>query len=332
MADETTDTPVVNDSDATPDTTSEPTGTVDERRFKFIEEQLAASESETNETPVAEETPAAEVDPDGDGKPAVDPAVATPEKLVLTDEQLADSAYWGSLDKDGWARMERDYPVETKHLRSAQAAATRLVNEARAKTAATAQPAVPAEDQPDPYEEAYRKINSFDEAEVREGHRELVKLEVAQGFKEMGLDPVRIAAKREAEEAYSVALQAVPEIAKISDAELGAAVDADPDLMELLELAESSSDPAHRIKLKSNVMRRAAAAVLSGKKAAEATSAVALKAAADKKAADQKRLRSNASTSAAAIAASPSGNAVKGKQTRLEYIEARLAEAARAAH
>lgn len=331
MADETLETPVVNDSDAPPDPATEPTGTVDERRLKFIEEQLAASESETEGTTEAEETPVVVADPDGAETPAGDPAVATPEKLVLTDEQLADSAYWGGLDKDGWARMERDYPAETRHLKSAQAAATRLVNEARAKAAALAQPAVPAEDQPDPYQEAHRKINSFDEDEVLEGHRMLAKLTVAQELKDMGLDPVRIAQKRDAEEAYGIALRAVPEIAKISDAELGAAVDADPDLLELLELAETSSRE-QKVKITANVMRRAAGAVIASRKTSEATSAVTLKAAADKKAADQKRLRSNASTSAAAIAASPSGSAVKGKRTRLEFIEEKLAEAARASH
>lgn len=109
----------------------------------------ATTDSATVAAPSAEvpavEAPAGVVPAPVETTPPAPLAVA--DDTPYTPEQLKDSAFWGSLDREGWAKAERLHPVETKLIKSAQAAASRLVNAARKEAPAEpVQPAQPAEE------------------------------------------------------------------------------------------------------------------------------------------------------------------------------------------
>jgi len=294
---------------------------LDERLQAYVDEQvgLATTEQETVEEPKPEEAapaPAAGEAKTDEAKPDTKEAAA---KVEVAPEQLGDPKYWGSLDADGWQRMERDYPVETKHVKAAQAAATRIVNEARKSTQeppkeeSNATPMKP--DLTEAIKAAKRKRDSLDEDESLEGELELAELLTQQ--REGKRREVLAAQQKEMNgilaNAKELAVAEEPELANTSDDELDAVVDKSPKMRRALSAAIHHPDSAQRAQLIADVMVDAYGVLKSTRQSATATEAK--RKADEKTAADQARMRSNANNSSVPIAETPSGKSQSGPKT-----------------
>jgi hypothetical protein len=213
-----------------------------EQRFdKFVQSEsegatqdAPAGEKPADEAPVKPEAAAA------DAKPDEKTPVEEPAKIEVTPEQLADTKYWGSLDADGWKRMERDYPVATAHVKAGQAAASRIVAEKRAAVAATPPPErhdeTPSDEEFSPeYLEAVELSQSLDVKEAAKGRRLLAKFDAQVIAKEIGVDPEANKQQAVAQSAFTAAVKEVPELAKYDMQELAKIVEADPALKYLVE-------------------------------------------------------------------------------------------------
>lgn len=274
----------------------------------------------------ADESEGAGVEP-STGEPGQQTADAQPQKVPVTPEQLADSKYWGGLDKEGWARMERDYPVESKSVKSAYATASKIAGEARKLARAEAAQAPLDNDA----EEAYRLYNSLNEEEHRRGMDMLLDIKIRQTLPKIGIDPVAGEAQAVVREAYSHALSVMPELADIADKDLDAVVDADEGMLDDLRLA-ATLNKEQRLALTSSVMRRAGRAVLANKQAAASATDAQQKAETAKRAAAQQRAKSNMNNPAALVADTASGRTPSAEMTMEEYVHKRWnAEAQRAA-
>lgn len=285
--------PVIEEGTETPaaPAAEEKPPSIDDRLGAIVDKFTSQADAEETapEKPAAEAAPAkAEAKPDGsEAKPGETPA--QPGKIVATDEQLADPAFWGSLQTaEQWQAMERDYPVETRHVKAAQAAASRIVNAARKDAAATPPPkrddATPSDEEFSPeYLEAIELSQSLDVKEAAKGRRLLAKFDAAVIAKEIGIDPEQSKADAVAQTAYRAALEqaadfGVPELAKYDMLELAKIVEADPALKYLVEVVGTPEAITSAMLSSAKTYKE--------QKAAAATKAAADKAAADAKAAE----------------------------------------------
>ncbi len=306
------------------------TASFDERLEKFVTEQVSATtDSASTEEPVTEEAPAP-----AETEKVEEPAPVVPEKIVVTDEQLRDKKYWGGLDAAGWQRMERDYPVATAHVKAAQAAGTRIVNEAREAAAAMKPKEEPtSEATPKKVSTEMRaallKAQSLDEDEAIEGAAEVARLTVREER-----ERERTAQAEEAQvasevltNAYNLAVSELPALKTIPDKDLDAEVEGSPKMMRKINAATSHPDREQRELLIADVMVEAGRSIVAKRQAA--VDADAQKKAADKKAADQARLRSNERNPSAHIVDTQSGKGPGGKKTiekdGLTFVQNQLA-------
>lgn len=280
--------------------------------------QSAAEESAPADTPETPEAPAADAP-----EPKADETPKEPESEKITPDQLADKAFWGRLDKAGWERMEREHPVATAIVKAGQAAATRIVNEARKETPK------PAEERTDTTKQetlspemtaAFAKMQSLDQTEALEGFREMQKLALLETLPQFGFDPNRAKAEQLASESYSQAVGEMPELGKLDPIALDAVVEADPVLMALVETGT-----------KKNVvvaMKRAGETLISKQKAESDNAAAKQREKDEQTKRHQQKLRSNASIPGQVVVEQPSGGSPKGKPSMEEFAAKLYNEAA----
>lgn len=299
-----------------------------EQRMNAIYEQhestVAAQDATTADKPVTESQPAeADAKPDGE----VVAAEATPteaQKVVVTDEEMRDQAFWGRLDKAGWERMERDYPVQTSLIKSAQSAASKLVEAAR--KAAPPAPESRTEAQPEEefspeYLAAVELSQSLDTIEAARGRRQLLKMEAEIIAKEIGVDPNRNKANALVNESVRLASEAMPELTSLASTEAGraeidAVIDANPALAALV----ATNIPANL----AIVLQEAGKTVIANRKATAGKASVE-KAKADavqKKQETQKVVQANARPASADVVNSRGAGA--GKPSMREAMEAKF--------
>jgi hypothetical protein len=215
-----------------PDESQEPTTEQPQSLHERLEETydgLTSSEASAEETAAATTATTdatSTTEQNGDAAPA-ETAAVVPEKIEVTPEQLDDNAYWGALDAQGWQRMLRDYPVQTKLYKASQAAGTRLVNAARKEAEAlrngNRDAALPQETRTDtqsdeePLPELLAAIElsqSFDPKEAAKGHLEIARLTAATVAREIGVDPAAARANKVYVEALTDAVEDFPDLAK----------------------------------------------------------------------------------------------------------------------
>lgn len=282
-------------------------------------EQVAAEESDTETTETTEQTAPQGEQSDADGK-TTETQEAKPEEI--TPEQIADPAFWGRLDKAGWERMEREYPVQTRHVKAAQQAASRIVNEAR-KTAQT--PAEPANGKPtEPsisteLQDAIRRANDLDETVAAKGLKDIVRLTLKEALPEFGLNPDAAKASAIAQTAYASVVAETPEIANLDLKELDAIVDASPALTNILNRAQTLPDDI-RTSLTMDVMRQAADSLMTKKKAEQEATAAREANKTAKVKETQRKVNSNASIPSNAVVNSPAAGAPTGKKTVEQFV------------
>lgn len=273
------------------------------------------SEAGASDSPAVDETPAAEgteKHPDGsDIKPKETPK-PEPEKIDVSPDQLADTAYWGKLDADGWKRMERDYPVATAYAKAGQAAATRMTNAARKEATPTQERSTPLPND-EPSAEliaAVEMSQSLDPKEAARGHVRIAKLTAPAVLKENGFDPATAQAKATVDSAYLAAVAELPELATLDPKELDVVVDSNRTLKALVNIGTPEALTEAMI---------GAGQILSDRKKAAAATAATTKAAADaKKKETQKVVRSNAApASAGALASHGASPDTRTRQERM---------------
>lgn len=303
-----------------------------------VEKLIADNWSRVTEENATEEPAAAELQaPAGSGKPSDETKpqaeTAPPEDgwIPPTPEQTADTKFWGGLDKAGWERMERDFPVATAHVKAAIAAGSRFVNEAR--KAAQQPPAEAANAQPTDTSNAellaaMEKANSLDPKEAAEGLQKIVDLRLKPMLKEYGLDPVMASANRVYRNAYASVVEVMPEIAKLDPKELDAVVDSNPALLDLLDTATDELPEKKRIAITASVMKVAAQTVVAKKASETATNAANEQRKIEATKAAQRKVNSNANIVSNVVVESPAGGAPKGKKTVMEIIEEKWPSAA----
>jgi hypothetical protein len=310
------------------------TPSLDERMTKTAErligEAAAAESASATTTEGHTEAPA---EAKADEKPN-ETTEAKPD--AITPEQLADPKFWGQLDKPGWERMERDFPVATRHVKAAQAAATKIVNAARQTTPKPAEERTETQTQqkqsltPE-LQEAWRKKNSFDPAEALEGEREWNKLILRESLPEFGFDPAAHQAHAIATSAYAAAIEVLPDLKQFSDAELDAAVESDPALMRMLSVADKLPDNASRVEMIAGVMIKAGQTLTAQKQSATAKQAAAEAAKNETTKLKQAKERSNANVASSAVAETSASGAPRKKPSMEERAAEMWNEAAQTA-
>jgi hypothetical protein len=338
------DSALATEAPATPAAT-EPAATPESKPLEleeFVHQQFekhgepAAAEGGTKEAPAAPEAKVAEA-------PAVTPEPEKPAVAVqppFTAEELGEEGFLGRLTKDGWAKLEAYNPDLFKLAKTVARMQGTVFEQKRQLETALAQPRPAVQEKPpepevDPYLEALEKTDSLDPKDRAEGFRVLARLEaekLLEPYKET-LQRTTIASQSvEIEKAaYMAALQSMPEaeraeFTKLPSAELDAAVEGDPDLMDDIELAVTL-EPQARMRLRAKVMRRAGKIVIDKraqtKAAADAERAVAEKATKD--AATQTRLKSNQSNPSTTVADTPGGKLPKGETSIEDFVHSKVA-------
>jgi len=274
-------------------------------RQEAIFDKFVTTETGGSDSPVADAKPAAEgteaADPDGGDIKPEEQSRVEPEKIVVSPDQLADTAYWGKLDADGWKRMERDYPTETKLVKSWQATVTRVENRKRVEAQAPPpeQRSTTLPDDEKPSAEllaAVRMSQSLDDDEAARGHLLIAKLTTPAVLKENGFDPAKAQAQATVDAAYAAAVVELPELATFASAELDEAVNSNRTLKALVNIGTPEALTEAMI---------GAGQILSDRKKAATATAAATKAAADaKKKETQRVVQSNAAPASAGALAS----------------------------
>lgn len=291
-----------------------------ERMAKSVAEAWpgATTDSATVTTPSADEPPPAAQA--GVEQVAVENTPAAPtatpgDDEPFTPEQLRDTAFWGRLDKDGWAKAERLHPVETRLVKSAQAAASRIVN--AAKKDAPAEPTQPvtqtaAEPEQQLSAEQQAILDDIDLGTPTERLKAFQKLALMTIEEVPVIKSTREAEQKQAlmDKAYNLAvngdetldLPAFPELDQLTEAELTAAYNADPEAKVMVGLGTY-----HAIALG---MRRAGQLALAQKRENDA-----------KFQAEQDKLRRNANTPVSnAVKPGAGGPIPQAPQTPLEFV------------
>lgn len=293
------------------------------KQYEQKEAELAAAESKPDTPAEPEGDNTAEAKP---AEPAAEPKTE-PEAPPFTEEELRDPAFLGRLDSDGWKKLEKFSPSIHKMAKAVAHAQGKVSNQLRELETGRSRPEPEAKEEPktDPYEEALAKTDSLDPAERAEGFRTLARLEARKLLGEIGIDPIETQASAAERAAYRLALQGMPQLAELPDAELDAAVEADPDLMDDIQLA-ISLQPEARTRLLAKVMTRAGKIVLNNRSVAKAAAdAAAAKQAKDAKDSEaQKRLRSNQTNVSTDVVVTPNGKSPKGEKTIEESIHEKV--------
>lgn len=316
---------------AEPDKT--PEQITDERMSAVFDELVPsepdAAESGADDTPTTETDTAGQTETQEPGQ-STEAKPASETKVEVTPEQLADSKYWGSLDHEGWERMERDYPVETKSIKTAQATINRMMSEARAEVdrikneGAPTQPTEPRTEQHDdePSEEliaAIERARSLDPIEAAKGEIEKQRLLAGLVAKEIGFDSSAAREAKVYQGALAKAAKEVPELAsfvgnKDDRLALDKIIDQSPSLSRLSQLGGEENYMTVMIE---------AGRTLKAQRASEkaAADAAATQAAADaKKKERQGIVQSNARTAAGEI------TQPHGTTTAAKTIDQRLSD------
>lgn len=301
------------------------------KQYEKHEATLAAAESKPEEKPAQ---------PEGE-KPA-DAKVETPEPKTeqaavaappFTEEELGDGAFLGRLDTEGWKKLESYNPSlykAAKAVARAQGTVFELKRRLETQVQSTPEPEKKEEPKTDPYADALAKTDSLDPAERAEGFRTLARLEAEKLLSERdratGFDPLEAQARAAERSAYRLAVKDMPELADLPDAELDAAVDADPELTDDVKFAVTL-EPEARTVLLAKVMRRAGRIVLGNRAATKAAveADAAKKADEEKKALAQKRLRSNEDNPSKVVAETPGGKTPKGEKTIEDTVREKVA-------
>lgn len=304
-----------------PEPKAEPQQSLQERMTKSVAEAWtgATVDGATAATPSAEESQVAK--PDGVEQVAVETtnqestsASASGDDTPFTPEQLRDKAFWGGLDKNGWAKAARLHPVETELVKAAQSAASRIVNAARKEAPAEPTPTqtqTTEESELDP--ELQELLDAIDLGTPKE------RIEALKRLTQMTVESVpEVRASRE-QTAQATLMQQAHELAVNGNAELG--IPAFPELDQLDEAdlnAQYVKDPDAQAIAKIGTpqalalaMRKVGQAVLSGKHAADRQHE-----------AEQEKLRRNANTPASNAVTSGGGAPIPQKpQTPLEFVQ-----------
>lgn len=226
--------------DETPETTVVPAEetkpSIDDRLGAIVDKftsKAGAEETAADEKPGADGTTADKADADQDGAEGteVEGAVTPPEKIVVAADQLADRAYWGKLDADGWKRMERDYPAETALVKEWQRTVTAQENrhrkeldELRTKPQEARHEALSSDEPSAELIAAVEMSQSLDPKEAAKGHELIADLTFDRVAKKRGIDPQQTKETAIATSAYEAAIAVLPDIAKLPTEELNAAV------------------------------------------------------------------------------------------------------------
>jgi hypothetical protein len=305
---------------AAPEAEAQPEQSFEERGLKFVESQMQAASAAAEST--ADD--AAQTETDAVAEPAKETPVETKteeEVQPFTAEELADDAFFDKLDKDGWDRLQKLNPALHKMGKA--------VASARGKAYARLK-GLPPEPAPETTEDpnraklkaAWQKSQSMDEDEAFEGSVEYSRLLLAQeATTTLGINPAATKAQALLSKAFDVAitgdgttLPAFKELSTLPGDELDAIVEADPFLMQTLELSASLPDDK-RIAMVAGVMQQAGRNLIAQKQSKAATDAAAAEAEKTKKAEAQKRLRSNANNQGAVIVDAQSGRLPDNKVT-----------------
>lgn len=295
---------------------------------EFVHQQIekhgqpAAEESGTTETPAVAEAQAAET-----AVETTEPQKADATQPPFTVEDLGDPAFLGRLDKDGWSKLETFNPALYKAAKAvAHAQGTVFELKRRLESQVQAEPQKQAEPAVDPYEEALAKTDSLDATERAEGFRAMARIEARKMLDEAGIDPVESNAVATERAAFKSAVLTMPTLAEIPTAELDAAVEADPDLMDDLAFSTTLQGEA-KIRSLSKLIVRAGKIVVGNrvatKAAADAATAATAKAAKDTE--TQNRLRSNQTNASTTVAETPGGKSPKGDLSMEEFVHAKVA-------
>lgn len=302
----------------------------------FFDSPASAVEPATVAAPT-DGTP--ESQPSAEAKPDETPAAET--WVAPTADQLKDKAWWGALSKEGWTRAEKDHPVEAHHVKAAQAAATRIVNEAQAEAqrireATPAPPATaerstePSDDEPS--EELIALAEQLDSMDPKERAKALLKVVRASApvvAKEIGVDPARNRADAVLHAAMVEAISTAEKLPEAQRFDLGAMIRNDADRAQLDKIADDSPELAALLatgtKANIAIALTAAGKVLHAQKQTAAADAKRTQDAATaevKKKELQKTIQGNARPATAAIV-QPHGATPAGKvpiRQRLEKI------------
>lgn len=304
-----------------------------ERMAQAVSEKWQAAQTEApvaTESATAETQSAAESSPTPEGAEPqaaeTTPVTAKPasgDEVPFSPEQLGDPAFWGGLDKEGWAKAERLHPVETKHIKSAQAAATRIVNKAR-KEVATPEPVPATQTAEEPLDSELQEIlDAIDLGGPQErvnALRRLVQREVAV-VPEVKAQREQSKVQQVINEARDLAmngdlemgLPAMPEVDTLDEAELDAAYEKDPEAQALTKVGTPLT-----IAL---AIRRVTQTVLAQKRNAVA----------EKKYQDEQAvLRRNADTPPSnAVTSRAGGPVLKQGETPQQFVSRQWAESAK---
>jgi hypothetical protein len=310
---------------ATTETKPEVTESLTESMAKFVEGEYGKAAAEESSAAQTEETTEAKAADTTEAKADETPVQAAPEPF--TTEQISDPKFWDSLDKAGWERAAKLHPVETARVKASYAAASKIAAAAKAKS----EPAEERTEAPKQlnadWKEALRKANSLDEDEAIEGQRLIAKLTLREALPEFGINPAETQARAIERNAYQIAVEGLPELDSLSDDVLNAAVEADPFLMQNVQIAASL--PAQQsVALLANVMKQAGSAVLAKQKAEETSKAATAAAEAEKKQAQQKKVRSNANIASNVVVEQPFAGKPTKDETPEQYINRMWQEAA----
>jgi hypothetical protein len=305
---------------ATPETEAQPEQSFEERGLKFVESQMQAASAATEST--ADD--AAQTETEIVAEPAKETPVETKTEDTpepFTAEQMGDPAFFDKLDKEGWDRLNKLHPG--LYTMGKQVASARGKANAALKGLPKEPPPETTED-PDraKLKAAWQKSQSLDNDEAFEGSVEYNRLLLAQeATTTLGINPAATKAQALLSKAFDVAitgdgtaLPAFKELSTLPGDELDAIVEADPFLMQTLELSASLPDDK-RIAMVAGVMQQAGRKLVAQKQSKAATDATAAEAEKTKKAEAQKRLRSNANNQGAVIVESQSGRLPDNKVT-----------------
>lgn len=310
----------------TPPAPQAPPPSLQERMAKSVAEAWPGATTDSATAPA----PSAEV-PAVEAPTGVVPAVVetTPPAAVAasqvdtpyTTEELRDQAFWGRLDKDGWAKVERLHPVETARVKAAQAAAARIVNAARKEVPAeVVPPTTPPAPEPDLAPDQQAILDAIELGTPQERFKAYQQLAALTVQSVPEIQATRASSKRAElmQQAHDIAvngdestgLPAFPELDGLDTDALNAAFESDAEAKVMASIGTPAA-----IAL---AMRRAGQTVLAKKQADTA-----------KFAADQDKLRRNANNPPSNAVAPGAGGPIPTKpQTMAEYVASEYAKVA----
>jgi hypothetical protein len=245
----------------------------------------------------------------------------------FTAEQLRDPKFFDRLGKGDWERLEKLNPSLYEMGKAIASARGKAYAELQQLKKADPPPQERSDSQTKLTEKKalLARIDSLDDEERVEALDEYVRQAVREALPEItGIDPDDAQAVSVLREAHSIAASALPEMSKLSDDDLDAAVEADPDLLDDLQLA-ATLPRAQKVALTAKVMKRAAEKVIAAKKA-QANDAEAKRKAEEAKAGKtQAKVNANAKTRDHVVESSK-GRAPNANESLQETMERNFRE------